>query len=65
MEIQGIETTGIIIAIVFASLAVFSFGGICVASWRHSRKQKAAAAKEEAISLMRAASKKKHLATGI
>ncbi|KAK7423495.1 hypothetical protein QQX98_000952 [Neonectria punicea] len=49
MEAQGIETGGVIVAIVFAVVAVAGFGGICFASSRDSRNQKRLEEKAEAL----------------
>ncbi|KPM40476.1 hypothetical protein AK830_g6078 [Neonectria ditissima] len=49
MVAQGIETGGIIVAIIFAVLIVVGFGGVCFASSKDSRKQKRIAEKAEAI----------------
>ena len=49
MVAQGIETGGIIVAIVFAVLIIGGCGGVCVASSKDSRKQKRIAEKAEAL----------------
>lgn len=63
MELQGIQTDGIIIAIVFVAIIIVFFSGVCYASMRDSKRQKIAAEKAEAVALTRAMTKRKRMAT--
>lgn len=62
MEMKGIETDGIVIAIVFVAIIIVFFGGVCYASVRDSKRQKIAAERAEAVALTRAMTKRKRMA---